>query len=88
MWNRVMDLEGFTLHTSGRNKPFNIIEVTDQKCVIKVESTGKLRSIQRKEFEDALKIGEISSLNTSVLRQKGASEANPAYVMAILRYIN
>jgi hypothetical protein len=88
LWEKIEGLVGNTIHTVGRNKSFHIIDVTNDKCIVRVESTGKLRTIQRVELEKALRIGTVSSLNTSILRQKGASEANPAYVLAILKRIS
>ncbi|OIK11312.1 hypothetical protein [Bacillus sp. MUM 13] len=87
LWDKINKLKGKTLYTVGQQKQFEIIEVNDNKCVIKVGSTGKIRPITKKEFERANMLGPISSLNTSILRQKGASEVNPAYVLSILRAI-
>ena len=87
MWDKIKKLIGCTIYTVGRNKPFKIIDVTETTCTIKVESSGKPRSIQKKEFENALRVGNVSSLTPSLLRQKGASEVNPAYVVAILKRI-
>lgn len=87
MWNRVKILTGCTIYTVGRDKPFQIIEVTETKCTIRVGSTGKHRIIQKMEFEKAFRVGASSSLTPSLLREKGASEVNPAYVVAILKHI-
>jgi hypothetical protein len=87
LWDKIKELKGRTLFTVGQQKQFEIIQVNDNKCFIKVGSTGKIRPITKNEFERANKLGPISSLNTSILRQKGASEVNPAYVLAILQAI-
>jgi hypothetical protein len=87
LWEKIYELKGRTLLTVGQRKQFEIIEVYDNKCIIKVGSTGKIRPITKNEFERANMLGPISSLNTSILRQKGASEVNPAYVLAILHAI-
>ena len=87
MWDIIKKLIGCTIYTVGRDKPFQIMEVTETTCTIRVESTGKPRLIQKKEFENALRVGNVSSLTPSLLRQKGASEVNPAYVVAILKHI-
>ncbi len=88
VWEKIVGLKNYTILTVGRNKPFHIVDVTNDKCIIRVESTEKLRTIHRSEFEKALMLGKVSSLNTTLLRQNGASEANPAYVLAILKYIS
>lgn len=88
MWESIRALQGTTLRTTGQNKPFLIVRVTDGECIIKVESTGRIRPIPRRDFERAAALGPISALNTAILRAKGASEANPAYVLAILRSIS
>lgn len=88
LWQKVKELEGKTLHTLARHKPFEIVMVTETDCFVKVGSTGKIRPIPKTNFENALKIGPISSLNTTILRRRGASEVNPAYVLAILTEID
>jgi hypothetical protein len=87
LWDKIKELKGITLNTVGQQKQFEIIEVNDNKCIIKIGSTGKKRPITKNEFERANVLGPIASLNTSILRQKGASEVNPAYVLAILHVI-
>lgn len=87
-WQQIRQLQGTTLHTVRQGRPFEIISVTGDVCRIQVGSTGKVRPIRRQEFERAVALGPISSLNTSILRERGASEANPAYVLAILRVID
>ncbi|WP_433745946.1 hypothetical protein [Falsibacillus pallidus] len=87
LWDRIEALKGCTIHTFAKHKPFHILDVKDHKCVIRVESSGKVRNIQRIDFEKALKLRSISTLNPAILRQTGALEANPTYVLAILKHL-
>lgn len=66
-----------------RHKPFHILNVKDHKCVIRVESSGTVRNIQRVDFEKALKRG----LSPAILRQSGSTEENPTHALAILKHM-
>lgn len=81
-WQQIGKLKGSTLHTVDQGKPFEIIWVTEDVCRIQTGNTGRFCPIRRQEFERAVALGPTSSLNTSMLRESGASEANPAYVLA------
>ena len=88
MWKKIEDLKGKTIHTVRHRKPFQIVDVKNDKCIIKLGSTGKIRPIPKNDFMNTLKLGPVSSLNTSILREKRASEVNPTYVLAILQFIS
>lgn len=88
MWGRVRELEGRTLRTTGQGRDFDVEAVTEHSAAISPHSTRRLRSISRQEFERAVRLGlQGAELTPIAIRQTGASEANPAYVAAILRMI-
>jgi hypothetical protein len=86
-WEAVRALNGKSL-TTVRGRTFDILTVADESVVISVLSTGKTRSISRAEFERAHDAGLfIAGVRPQQLRDANASEANPAYVAAIIREI-
>ncbi len=88
IWGRVRELEGRTLRTTGQGKSFDVEAVTEHSVAISPHSTHRLRSISRQEFERAVRLGlRGEKLTPIAIRQARASEANPAYVAAILRTI-
>lgn len=87
LWERVRGLEGQTLSTA-RGREFDITMVDDRHVRVAPHSTRKLRTIRRQEFEQAETLGLATLDITPIrLRQAGVSEANPAYVAAIIREI-
>lgn len=87
LWQRVRSLSGQTLLTASRKAPFKIVSVTDYVCVILVSKSGKERSIPRQDVEKAYMLGPVSTLNTSIIRSRGACEYNPTYVLSILKAV-
>jgi hypothetical protein len=82
----VKALEGKTLRTLDRRKPFDVLAVLEDAIVLKV-STGKTRSVPRQEIEGAfrelVKVGSISRPRI----QKRHSSRSTAYVAAILTHL-
>jgi hypothetical protein len=82
-WSQIRALEGKSLRTLDRHKPFEVVAVTEKQVALKV-STGKVRPVRREEIEGAFRglilTGEISR---SEIRKRH-SQWNPAYVAAIL----
>lgn len=85
LWRRVTGLEGRTLHTTARQEPFDVASVRPDGVLVRIHSSGKERLIPRTEIEAGAAYADRGGdLIPSALRQAGASEANPAYVAAIL----
>lgn len=85
LWDGVRALQGQTL-TTLRGKPFTVLTVTDTLVTIIPKSTGKLRPVRRQEIEAAAHItGGPAALTATAVREAGASEMNPVYVVAILK---
>ena len=87
IWSGIAQLTGSTIKTVTGRGTFTVLSVSDRFCELKVHSTGKVRRIPRREFESAASLGSASSKSTADIRQSGASEYNPAYVLAVLRTI-
>jgi len=91
---QMIPLAGTTQHTLGKQRrPFDVLTVDPNGAsavVIRVQSTGNVRVISRRDIEAghalALQLPR-GSITASRLRAEGASEANPAYVAALLRRI-
>jgi hypothetical protein len=86
-WEEVRVLTGKTLCTV-RGRTFDIVTVDDDAVEIFVRSTQKPRTIDRDEFERAL-VADLftAQVRPQQLRDAEASEANPAYVAAIIHEI-
>ncbi len=86
-WTDVRSLAGREL-TTLHGKPFTVQNVTDTHVTVIPQSTGKARPIRRQEVEAAARIpGGAPSLTAKSVRDAGASEVNPVYVVAILQAI-
>lgn len=84
LWQRIERLRGRELRTV-TGKPFTI-EAIEASGMRIVPSTGRSRLVPRRDIERAAGLGiHPQSLTTSDVRQSGASDWNPAYVVAILR---
>jgi hypothetical protein len=84
IWVTIEDLEGLTLKTLDRKKPFRILSVDDSGIMILVTQTNKSRFISRSEIEGAFnELWLAGALSRADVRDRH-SEANPAYVAAIL----
>jgi hypothetical protein len=82
-WNEVRALQGKTLRTLDRHKPFGIMAASESEVLLRL-STGKVRSVGRAEIEgafDALqRAGEINLQEI----EKRHSARSMAYVASIL----
>ena len=86
LWERVRALEGFTLPTVSGRAAFDITAVEDGSVRVVPHSSGKPRTIEREEFEQAEAVGLATTHVTPIqLRRAGISDFNPAYVAAIIR---
>ena len=87
MWVSVRALQGRTLLTA-RGNPFCVVSVKTGYVAVVLQSTGKERRISRAEIEGAIALAlQGRDISPSRLREAGVSEANPAYVAAIVRHI-
>ena len=84
IWSEIEKLQGKTLNTLDRKKPFDIVYVGEQTVIVRPHVRRLERPIRRQVIEDAfaeLKLrGEISRCE---IRDRYTS-FNPAYVAAIL----
>lgn len=84
IWQMIKALEGKTLYTLYHRKPFDILDVGERDVVIRVQATGKERTIPKEQIEPAAAyLLSQGSLTRAEIREN-FSEANPAYVAAIL----
>ena len=84
IWSEIKKLKGTTLKTLDQNRPFDIVEVTDQNVIVKPHARGIARTIKREAIEDAF--GELAlrgEITRADIRERYANY-NPAYVAAIL----
>lgn len=86
-WENVRRLQGQTLQTV-RGMPFTVTHVDDSVVLAVPSSTRKPRTIPRAEIEGALRLAlSGEDLTPSAVRYNRISEANPAYVVAIVKAI-
>ena len=84
LWKTIERLQGQTVLTV-RSKAFDVLAVTPEAVVIRVESTNNVRPIPMGNFERAAPLKRPGKpLRPIDVRAAGASEVNPAYVAAIL----
>lgn len=82
---KARELAGQTLMATTGRATFDVTGVTDTRVEIVPRRTGKRRPISCREFERAEALGLArADVTPSQLREAGASEANPAYVAAII----
>ena len=82
-WAEVKKLVGKILETLDQHKKFKIIALAENHLQIKLESSGKKRSIQRKEIDKAFnELGGARELSRTDI-ELNFSPRNPAYVAAI-----
>lgn len=82
-WPQIQALEDKPLRTLDRCKPFEVVAVAENQVALKV-STGKIRTVRRKEIEGAFReLTLTGAISRSDIRER-YSRWNPAYVAAIL----
>jgi len=83
-WQQVEALQGVTLRTLDRNRAFSIINVDSKGVIVSPLATNKPRTIRREELDGAYKyLIQHGRLERTQIRAS-FSQANPAYVAAIL----
>jgi hypothetical protein len=86
LWERIRELEGWTLSTVSGRAESDIASVDDGYVRVVPRSSEKPLPIKREEFERAETLGLATTEVTPIqLRRAGVSEFNPAYVAAIIR---
>lgn len=84
IWPFVENLKGKTLFTLAYKKAFEIIEINNNEVNILVHSTNKERKILKKNIDNAAKYLFSNKTITRIYIRDNFSEANPAYIAAIL----
>lgn len=86
-WSQVQALQGRTLHTLHRNRPFEVIAVDEAQVMIKL-STGRVRPVRHREvvdaYDDLVQSGELD------MRAIGErhSPRSATYVAALLAQLD
>ena len=82
-WQEVRALQGKTLRTLDRHKPFGIMAASESEVLVRL-STGKVRSVVRAEIEGAFEaLRRTGEINLKEI-EKRHSARSMAYVAAIL----
>lgn len=82
-WSQIRALKGKLLRTLDRRKPFEVVAVAENQVALEV-STGKIRTVRRKEIESAFRELTLTGAISRSEIQARHSQRNPAYVAAIL----
>jgi hypothetical protein len=84
LWHDIRQLNGCTLSTLARRKPFDIVEISNNSITVRPHSTGKERPVPRTGIENAFQrlitIGEITLADL----EADFTPLNPVYTAAIL----
>ena len=89
-WQRVRQLEGKTLLTPARSKPFRIVRVMgDRVEFVPVNGNGTVRWFPRADLEHIARqvVGLTAKEIQPRVRQEWPDDQNTSYVAAILREI-
>ena len=87
-WPYAAQLEGKTLYTEKRNKPFKVIRVTEESLVIELGTKANPRSYRRATIEDGCQASlNRSAISTDVLREEGVTKRKSSltYLPVIIR---
>jgi hypothetical protein len=87
IWEEIVKLNGRTLYTLDRQKPFTTVSVTESNVVVRPRETGKERSIPRAGIEGAHRQLVAAGRLTLAEIEKGFAPLNPAYVASLLAEI-
>ena len=85
IWDQVRDLEGSTLFTLHRNKPFDVDEVRDDEIlVIPHDGKRKRRKILRRNIEIAVGLNIPKENLRKRVQQEFPDNQNSSYIAAIV----
>lgn len=84
MWRNIRKLQGHTLQTLDRRKPFDVTRVTDSHVIVRPHVHNLERPIKREVFEGAWKELQRQGKLSFVDIKRKYSDYNPTYVSAIL----
>ena len=89
LWTQAKRLEGRTLYTQTRRRPFKVASVTDAHLTIEHGTRGNTRSYERGAIEAACRVGlSGGKLSAEALRATGVtdrSESDLTYLPVITR---
>ena len=77
-------LTGKTLATLDRQKRFDVLSVMPKQIMLYIQATGKERKMHWREIEPAWELLQREGQLTRITIRDRFSEANPAYVAALL----
>lgn len=77
-------LTGKTLATLDRHKRFDVLSVTPKQIMLYIHATSKERKVRWEEIEPAWELLQREGQLTRITIRDQFSEANPAYVAALL----
>jgi hypothetical protein len=83
MWQELSKLSGKTLLTLGRGQPFDIVEITASRVVIRPSKSGVERAIGMRCFETAYD-ELLASDGVDLVMFRRHNEMNPVYIAAML----
>ena len=85
-WIDIQALEGQTVSTV-TGVPLGVERVEERAVIVRLQN-GEARRIPREEVEAAAQLGlQGNDLRPTTVRAAGASDFNPAYVVALLRAV-
>ena len=84
LWLEIKKLEGQTLRTLDRRKPFDVLSVTERAVIVHPHATRKERPIQREGIENAYRRLTVTGKLTLNEIENEFAPYNPVYVAAIL----
>jgi hypothetical protein len=90
IWNKVQKLEGKTLYTSARNKPFDVVEVRPDRIVFTPRNgSGAYRWADRRQIETAYQLAGSNNnyITAIIVQEKYPNDRNSSYIAAIVNII-
>ena len=84
IWTVIAGLEGQTLKTLDRGRPFDIVRVGPRAVIVRLHSTGRERRVERDDVESAFdELRQRGQLTPTDIHERH-SAVDPAYVAAML----
>jgi hypothetical protein len=84
LWSEISKLEGKTLRTLDRNRPFDVVKVGVREVIVRPHVRGIVRTIHRDAIEDAFsELAARGKMARTDIRNR-YSDFNPAYIAAML----
>jgi hypothetical protein len=87
VWRHLRSLRGQRFHTLHQEQPFTLHDVAGTNLMVRPESTGNLRPIQRSHFQEAWqRLTQLGRLSRTEIHRE-ISPFNPAYVLTLLAQV-